>query len=113
MRKNKTIKVYWLFYVLLLTFCLISASKIRNSDSGNKKAPVNKKQENLQLLQLFVSAVNVESEQKKHKKQELDRKRKEKILKEQEMRNSIYRTYLVDKHPSYSFLRDFFPNRPM
>jgi hypothetical protein len=93
---------------------LVSTTTTRKlPENVNKKVEPIKNQENVQLIQLFLSAINPELEQKKNKKLEIERKRKEKQLKENEIRNTIYRTYLVNKHPSYAFLRDFMPNRPM
>ena len=60
-----------------------------------------------------MSAVNVEPEKAKKQKLEIERKRVQKLEKETEMRNSIYRSYLIFRNPSYAFLRDFMPNRPI
>lgn len=111
MSNNITIYFVYFFVFVLITVNFVSTT--RKLENANKKVESIKKQENVQLIQLFLSAVNSESEQNKKKKLEIERKRKEKQLKENEIRNTIYRTYLVNRHPSYAFLRDFMPNRPM
>jgi len=115
---NKTANFMKIF-LLFLNVCLISISASKTIDNGTKKI-TNSQQENAKLIQLFLSAVNVEPEKAKKQKLELERKRDEierkrlqKIEKETEMRNSIYRSYLIYRNPSYAFLRDFMPNRPI
>jgi hypothetical protein len=92
--------------------CLISISATKRISNGSKKI-TNSQQENAKLIQLFMSAVNVEPEKAKKQKLEIERKRVQKLEKEAEMRNSIYRSYLIFRNPSYAFLRDFMPNRPI
>ena len=107
-KKVNFIKIFLLF----LNVCLISISASKRIANGSKKI-TNSQQENAKLIQLFMSAVNVEPEKAKKQKLEIERKRVQKLEKETEMRNSIYRSYLIFRNPSYAFLRDFMPNRPI
>ena len=109
-----------IFFGLILCFIMISTSDATNIERKAhmaSKGIVNKNQDtklvNNQLLNIFKSVINVPSEKETKFKLEKERKRMEKLKKENELRQFIYSSYLASRHKGTSLLRDFLSNRPI